>query len=146
MHCTPLYPVLPLPVSTHTVGICTRTLISLLIHGSLYKHVSCWKCGLDSGWIYGVDQETDRMNVQLYLKKMDPGGLEEHYMLPCNAVLVWVGNQTVKAALKMSQRKGHSQNDKTVMQLAHTIPIIYISHTYIHKSIFIFRHIEKNDS
>lgn len=55
-------------------------------------------------------------------------------------------DQIVKAALKISQRKGHSQNTKTVMQLAHTIPITHISHTYTQKSIFIFRHFEKNYS
>ena len=73
-----LYLVLPLAVSTHTVGICSRTLISLLMdHYSLYFKLEMY-IGQDSGWIYGVNQETDRMNVQLYKKLTKVIWYEEH--------------------------------------------------------------------
>lgn len=111
-----LYPMLPRPVATHTVGICTRTLISLLMD---HCYTSCWKCISDKTVSIWVNQETDCTTVWKNWPRWFWRALNVAVHCSPNKTTLW-----------MSQRKGRTQKIIREMQLTHTIPI-YTHHTSV---------------
>lgn len=93
--------------------------------------------GQDSGWIYGVNQETDRMNVQLY-KKLTKMILKS---TKCSSAMQ---SKLIKIHCKWAKGRDALRKQLKSNAIYTDNPKLHTS--YIHQSLFIFRQIEKYDS
>lgn len=118
-----LYPVLPRPVAIqlHTVGICTRTLISLLMD---HCYTSCWKCISDRTVSIRVNQETDCTTVWKNWPRWFWRALNVAVQCSPNKTTLW-----------MSQRKGRTQKSNQRNATYTHNPNLHTSH--IHTSVII---------